>query len=259
MRLRKTMWMMAVLLALAGICASANGQNGNGHGNSKRKFDRIPDVYGLQLGALGRRAREAGKEKTIYAGQLFDKRGHAASVKITHQLPNLVRLEGFKNGNAAISYDGQRGYGATSQQEDSYLETFATDMAEGMLTSIQSNVAVRFLGSGFGPDPLKVPNYTGPRFDIFQIIDTVRCRREQVRRSKLYCFDSKTGLLERTRYKNRSVRPAVEIETRFSVWGTIEGSAYPAKIEHYEGGELAFTFIAEQIAAESESDVESFR
>ena len=265
MNLRHTLLMITILVLTAGLCSTANGQNGNGSGNgnevgnSGNQFGRIPDNHRSYLNALGNRSKKKGKEKTIYTGQLFDKAGKAKSVRIIHQLPNLVRLEGFKLGNAHISFDGERPHGANSQKEESYLETFAMDMAEGMLTSMQLKTAMRFLGSGFGPDPRKVPNYSGPRYDIISILDSVRCRNERVSRLKTYYLNAGTGLLQSTRYKDKTVSPPVKVETRFSVWGTIDGSAYPARIDRYENGEVEFTFIAEEITAEPSTDVENFR
>jgi hypothetical protein len=77
-------------------------------------------------------------------------------------------------------------------------------------------------------------------------------------RSKLYYFDSRTGLLQSTRYYDRSVSPPVKIETHFSVWGTIDNSAYPARIDHYEGGKLMFSFIAESIEGGESIDKANF-
>jgi hypothetical protein len=262
MSLRHAISIFTITLLVAGLCATASGQNGNGNGNgsgnSRRAFDRIPQGQ-KYLEALGRRGRAVGKEKTVYTGQLFDKKGKSTPVRIIHQLPNLVRLEGFQSGNGHLSFDGEKAHGINSKKEEAYLETFAMDMAEGMLASMQSNAAIRFLGSGFGPDPRKVPNYTGPRYDIIDVLDTVRCSKENVKRLKSYYLDTKTGLLESTRYKDQTANPPVAVETRFSTWGTIDGSAYPARIDRYEGGELEFTFIAEEITVESSTDVESFK
>ena len=91
------------------------------------------------------------------------------------------------------------------------------------------------------------------------IDDTVRCKNEKVLRSKTYYLYTSTGLLESTRYKDKTVNPPVAVRTRFSIWGTIDGSAYPARIDRYEDGELEFTFIAEEITAEPSTDVEDFR
>ena len=254
MSLRHTLLIITLLLLTAGLCATASGQNGNGN-----RFNRVPSRYQSQLQALGNRGKESGKEKTVYTGQLFDKDGKSKPVRIIHQLPNLVRLEGFKSGNAHISFDGERAYGADSRKEESYLEAFVMDTIEGMLSAMQSAAAIRFLGSNFGPDPAKFPDYTGPRFDIIDVTETVRCKRERVLQPKLYVVNSKTRLLQCTRYTDRSVNPPIKKRTDFSVWGTIDGSSYPAKIDHYENGELEFSFIAEEITAEPSTDIEVFR
>jgi hypothetical protein len=261
MSLRHAIWMLTILLLVAGLFITASGQSGdgNGAGSSGRSFDRVPGSYQAQLGALGRRARMKGKEKTTYTGELFDKAGKSTPVQIIHQLPNLVRLEGFKSGRALLAFDGERAIGVATRKEELYLETFSMDMAEGMLSSVQASAAIRLLGRDFGPDPKVEPNYSGPRFDIYDVTDTVRCRRDPLLRSKYYYFDSITGLLVKTRYHDQSTKPAVAIETHFSMWGSISGSVYPARIDHYEGEELEFTFIAEQIISEPSTDVVNFR
>jgi hypothetical protein len=259
MSLRYTLWMLIILLLIAGPFTPVSGQSGNGKGNAGRSFDRIPGRYQAQLGALGRRAKMSGRERKTYIGELFDKAGKSTPVRIIHQLPNWVRLEGFKPGNAHLAFDGERTVGISSRKEESYLETFSMDMAEGMLESIQASAAIRLLGKDFGPDPKIEPNYAGPRFDIYDVTDTMRCRRNPLLRAKYYYFDSKTGLLMKTRYFDQPANKAFEIETHFSMWGTIDGSAYPARIDHYEGGELEFTFIAEQITSEPSTDAVNFR
>jgi hypothetical protein len=171
----------------------------------------------------------------------------------------LIRLEGFKNKGAVLSFDGHRGNGITSRKEDEALmEVFVMDYSEGMLASVQQGEAVRLIGRGFGPDPRLVPDYKGPRYDIYEVTGPVRCRQDQLVRSKLYYFDSATGLLQSTRYYDRSVKPPVKIETRFSNWGDIEGSAYPARVDHYEGGKLVFSFIAESIEGGASIDKANF-
>jgi hypothetical protein len=249
--------MLAAMLFTAGLCATAGEPDGKV--NSDRAFDRIPSMFLPQLDALGNRVKAKGKETTIYEGQLFDAAGNSFPARVIHQLPGLVRLEGFKGQGAVLSFDGQRINGITSQKSDEDLvETFVMDLPEGMLASVQGGAAVRLIGRGFGPDPRVVPNYKGIRYDIYEVTGPVVCRRDQLIRSKLYYFDSRTGLLQSTRYYDRSISPPLKIETRFSIWGTIDGSAYPARIDHYENGKLVFSFIAESIKGEASIDIANF-
>jgi hypothetical protein len=255
---RRVVLVFLLLLLVIALCGIASGQSGTAA--SALAFNRIPSMFQQQLNSLGNRVKAKGKEKTVYEGELFDSAGNSKRVRVIHQLPGLVRLEGFKKDNTQVlSFDGERGNGiAASKEDESLIEVFIMDLAEGMLASVQQSAAVRMLGFGFGPDPVANPNYSGPRYDVYEITGPVQCRKDKLIRSRLYYFDSQTGLLQSTRYYDRSVTPPVKIETRFSMWGKIDGSAYPARIDHYKGGKLAFSFIAETIAAEASIDKANF-
>jgi hypothetical protein len=74
----------------------------------------------------------------------------------------------------------------------------------------------------------------------------------------MYYFDTDTGLLLKTRYSDLSTTPAVKIETRYSLWGEISGSKYPARIQHFVDGKLQFEFISETITNEESADKAEF-
>lgn len=225
---------------------------------------RIPGLASKHLMALGKRMNSVGKEKTTYDGQLFDKDGKSASVRVAHDLYGLIQLEGFKGDGEALSFDGERIKGSFDSKktksdyeknaEEDLLEVFVMDTVEGMMESMRKGAAVRFLGNGVGPDPRVSPGYQGPRYDIYEVTTAVRCRKDQLVRTKLYYFDTKSGLLLSTRYYDRSGTVPIKIETRYSVWGDIDGSRYPARIEHYVDGKLQFDFIAETIKNEESVD-----
>ncbi len=215
-------------------------------------------MFRMHFDALGKRMKSYGKVKTIYSGELFDNAGRSTKARVTHQFPGMVKLEGFKDNGASLSFDGERAHGATSLEDEALLEAFLIDFPEGMLTSVQGGATVRLIGRGFGPDPKLIPNYSGPRYDIYEVTGNIYCRREQTTRTRRYYFDSKTGLLQSTRYLNRAVNPPSKIETRFSVWGNKDESAYPARIDHYESGQLKYTFIAAEIRGEESGDKASF-
>jgi hypothetical protein len=222
---------------------------------------RIPALASKNLMALGKRMSCVGKEKTTYTGQLFDKNGKAASARVIQDVLGLVRLEGFRNNGEVLSFDGKNvksslnGNEIAAQKDDEdLLEVFVMDTVEGMMESMRKSAAVRFLGTGFGPSPDAEPDYKGPRYDIYEVTTTVRCRQDQLLRTKLYYFDTSTGLLLSTRYYDRSAATPVKIETRYSTWGDIDGSKYPAHIEHYVDGKLQFDFITETIKNEESVD-----
>jgi hypothetical protein len=223
------------------------------------RLKRVPGVFQRHLGVLGNRMQVSGKELTTYSGEFMDAAGARSPARVLYQTPGLVRLDGFKPGQAVLSFDGDRALGVVSRDDELLLETFVMDMPEGMLASVQRSAAVRLLGLGFGPDPRKTPRYTGPRFDIFEVTTRVRSRSDRLIRSKLYYFDSQTGLLQSTRYYDRSRPAPVKLETRFSDWRYIDGSAYPGRIDHFEGGRRVFSFIAAAITAAPRVEPAQFR
>jgi len=224
-----------------------------------KNANRVPAVFQRQIATLGKRLQAPGKERSIYIGEVTDRAGNRSTGQVIHQIPSLVRLAGFKAGRANISFDGTRTTGVVSRDDEAVLETFVMDLPEGMLASIQGSAAFRLIGLGSGPDPRSTPRYTGLRYDIFEVTAPSRSRSDQLVRSKLYYFDSQTGLLQSTRYYDRSRSLPLRLETRFSQWRNIDGSVYPGRIDHFEGGQLLFSFTATTIQALPAVDSAEFR
>jgi len=253
---------LSTLCLLAGLAVSGGlrrivlGQTPNSTPptSAMRMFNRVPSLLHPHLAALGPRLRSTGKEQTIYSGEIVDEAGRRSPVQVTVQLPGLVRLEGVKPGGP-LSFDGQRTTGVASALDDSLIETFVMDLPEGMFDASQRSAALRLLGRGFGSDPRSKGNRAGPRYDIYELMAPVVSRPDQPVRSRLYYFDSQSGLLQSTRYYDRTNK----IETRFSNWKTLEGSAYPGRIDHYENGRLVFSFEAKTIVAAAATEPSRFR
>jgi hypothetical protein len=257
MKYRQTIELTVILLVFLASAECLPAQSIK-EGPSKL-YPLVPSALSMQIEALGKRAGVSGKEKTIYQGELIDESGKASQVRVIVQLPRMVRLEGAKEDGEAIAFDGSRAKNAKTRLDRSLLETFAMDTVEGMLASIQNNAGVRVLGRDFGPDPLKEPNYSGIRYDIYDVIMPNVVRDEKARRLTQFYYDSATGLLHKTVYKDWSTSPATEVETRFSMWGAIEGSSYPASIDRYENGVRIFSFIATSIQSEPAEDSANYR
>jgi hypothetical protein len=203
----------------------------------QRKGDllrNLPGPVDHHAAALGDRVRVAGKEKTVLNGQFTDENGKTKPVRLTFQLPALLRMEGLAGQNTRL--------------EEALLETFTADTAEGMLSSIKDGAAVHLIGRRVGPDPAT---------DIFEVSGSVRPNGPD--RLKRYHFDSETGLLAATRYMDETRSPPSNIEVRFSDWRHVDGSAYPGRIERFENGHPAFSFTVSTIAASPRQDPASFR
>ena len=267
MRLHKMLYLVltiSLMLCLSGALLGKDQDRGKVSEVKQNPANRIPSLATKHLMALGMRMYSVGKEKTTYSGQLFNKDNNSVPVRVVQDVFGLVRLEGFRENDEVISFDGKNAKSSSAGQkikddvsrkaDEALLEVFAMDTVEGMMESMRSGAAVRFLGSGFGPDPRIEPDYKGPRYDIYEVTTTARCRKDRPVLTKRYYFDSNSGLLLSTRYYDRSKSVPIKIETRFSVWGDIEGSKYPARIEHYVDGKLQFDFITENIKNEASVD-----
>jgi hypothetical protein len=222
-------------------------------------LNAIPRDLDEQVNAIGSRIKSSGKEKTIYLGELIDSAGKSSEVKVITQLPQMVRLEGIKGQGSVLAFDGDKAKNASDKIDDALLETFALDIPEAMLASIQKYPAIRLLGRRFGPNPRITRSYSGPRYDIFAVTVPTVTKDKSALQSKLYYFDSATYLLHRTEYTKIIGSASVKVETRFDMWGTIEGAAFPARIERYEDGKRVFSFIATEIESGPAEDITNYR
>jgi hypothetical protein len=199
---------------------------------------RLPSSLHQHSAALGDRVLKPGKEKTVYRGRFADDKGKPSVIKLTLQLGGTVQLE----------FDDETKPPRNSRLEEALLETFTSDTAEGMLTSIMEGAAVHLLGRRVAPDPAVRGNKTPP-LDVFEVTGPVRSSATGLVRLKRYSFDSDSGLLYSTQYSDETFSPAMNIETRFSDWRRIDGSAYPGRVERLENGHVAFAFNADTITA----------
>lgn len=197
----------------------------------------VPGPVDHHATALGDRVRVAGKEKTVFTGTFVDENGKSSAVRLTLQLPGLMHLEGLTPA------------GHNTRFEETLIETFTADTAEGMLVAIKDGAAVQVLGRRVKP---------GAR-DVYEVSGRVPFNTKGLERLKHYFFDSETGLLASTHYVDETISPPMNVETRFSDWRRIDGSAYPGRIERFENGHSAFSLTVTTIAASPRQDPESFR
>jgi hypothetical protein len=221
------------LLVLAFARADAQQRKGTAPSELLRN---LPGPLDHHATALGDRVRVAGKEKTVMDGQFSDENGKVSSVRLTLQLPDLLRLEGLPPARQ------------DKRLEETLLETFTADTAEGMLNSIKDGAAVHLIGRRVGPDPTT---------DIFELAG--RVRSNGLDRLKRYHFDSETGLLAATRYMDETKSPPSNVEIRFSDWRRVDGSAYPGRIVRFENGHATFSLTVTTIAASPRQDPANFR
>jgi hypothetical protein len=157
-----------------------------------------------------------------------------------------------------MTFDGKKTVLRKSAGDNALLETLAEDTCEGMLASIQKGAAVRLLGRFFKPDPKVDPNYKGDGFDIYEVTAQVSAIADQPLRMKFYSFDSISGLLSSTRYKDNTAGGGTDVEVRFSNWQKIDGSSYAGQIDRYQNGRLIFSIIWTGVSNGARVDVQSF-
>src|SRR5882724_11820842 len=250
--------LVGVLTASVLIIGSVTAQQRR-PGNPNQPFPIMPGAVRRQADALGSRWRTPAKAQSILAGEFVDATGSRSAARVIHQLPWLVRLQGFPTTLPNLSFDGEVPRTGLSRTDEILLETFVLDFPEGMFSWLQNGAAARLLGRRFGPDPRKNPNYTGPRHDIYEITGPIRYRQDRLNRMKRYYFDSASGLLRSTRYVDRTVSPRVAVETRFSNWRVLDGSFYPGRVERYENGRLVFSFNVASVVPGPPQDPTAFR
>jgi hypothetical protein len=173
-------------------------------------------------------------------------------------LSGIVTITGV-NRDVPLTFDGHLSRGLSNPIDQALLETFVMDTVEGLVYAARSGAAVKLLGRNFGPDPRVEPQYRGPRYDVYEVLGPVRLRQDRQMQLKRYYFDSKTGLLSSTRYSDASRSPAAKVETLFSEWQNVEGSAFPGKIERYENDTLIFSFIVTAASTRAGQNTASFR
>lgn len=257
MRSRYMLIATTMLLLTAGAAVAFQGVEKTGEGTQAGKH--VPVVLRSQMNALGNKFKEKGKERTVFEGLFIDAGGNEKSARISVQKGRKVKLEGIKGQGSVVAFDGEKAKNAFSREDRAFLETYLYDTAEGMFEALQTDASFRLLGLGFGPDPEKNPDYDGPRYDVFDFTIPDKLDAAKSARNRLYYFDSKTHLLHRTVYRDHSVSPPLIVETRFTAWGEIEGSAYPARVERYEDGKRVFTFIATGIESGPEADITNYQ
>ena len=76
--------------------------------------------------------------------------GRPHDLRVTLELPALVRVEGLRSDGSALIYDGKTGVYPNSRLEEALLEIFSSDTTEGMLASVRQGAAIQLLGRRVG-------------------------------------------------------------------------------------------------------------
>ena len=206
----------------------------------------LPSALTSHAEALGGRVLVPGKERTTFEGELVNEHGERRRMRVTVQLPSMVRIDGLSPDARAVVFDGSNAT-TTTRLEEQLIEIFSSDLAETMLASIRDGAAIHLLGRNIRSE--SADGHEATFYDIYEWAGAVPFRGMQQERLKRYSFDSATGLLALTEYLDESFSPPVKAETRFSNWRSVDGSVYPGVIDHLENGRSVFSWTAREVAA----------
>jgi hypothetical protein len=205
--------------------------------NSVSFFFRDP------LKALGDRLQVPGKERLTASGTYSDKSG-AQAIVVTWQLPGKLRIQFVGMTSRTLIFDGASttaNGGPTTSEDDDVLESLADDRTETLFWG--QKLGSRFLGSHFRTDDGKTKSYSGPYYDIHQLVYRVSCRSDKPIRTKLFYFDSTTELLVKSRYTEMRNGNEILVETAYSGWSQTASQSVPGQIVRRENGAVVFTIM----------------
>jgi len=231
---------VAAIVSMTTATAEAGQRQSN-----RETLGAVAGVLQKQADALGLRVKTPGAERTQLLGEWTGADGNKRPLRVEYQLSGLVRVN--SPGSTDITFDGDQTRDVTNRADSGLLESFVSDLPESMLRSVRDGAAVRLLGTHFAAEGAQ--DSVGVHYDIYEVLAPERTRPDSPILLKRYSFDSDTALLAATRYVDASTQPETEIETRFSNWGQLHGSAFPARVERFENGRRVFLFEIQAIAS----------
>jgi hypothetical protein len=192
--------------------------------------------------AMGDRMIKAGNERVFYNGKITrNATARTSPFFVAIEIPGKIRIENTESGsNHVIGSNGSTIWNdkkaSLSEDDETFLEVFANDTVEHFLLLQTSGAAMRFYGANFRFDNGTAKNYSGPFYDVYEIADSVLEGGRIILRSKVYCINSKTKLLERVQYSVSRLGKAVRVETVLSDWQDYSGQRFPTSVTRMENG-----------------------
>ncbi len=205
----------------------------------------LPHFLGRYQASLGERLQRPGLERLVSTGTLRERGADKSSV-LTWELPGRFRIE--KDNKAIVGalagVAAPTAPGLSSEDEDDIIESLFLDRAESALYNVVNGAAVRVIGYQVGTQRSRVPAYSGPYFDVFDITTKVDSKVRSATRSKRYFFDSMSGLLQRVTYVVAKNAGPQTIDTYFSQWTKVQNEFVPGIIERRENQVVGSRFTA---------------
>ena len=244
-RIRRTLhlarWTGLLLIAAASLSA----QNGGEKGLISEQM-LWPHLRG-HVKILGNRLLTKGKERAVLGGAIVRSAG-SHNVTVAVAIDGRIRID--EQNAPSIGHDGNASWhaqGNVTSDESDLLETLVNDTAEHFFLSHARSVPGRFYGSRFRTDDGTNPNYKGPYYDIYEMVDKVVGTTTS--RTRVYCLNSETMLLEKIQYRITRAGAPVSVETVLSGWKDFQGEKFPTKVSHTENGRevFAITYSSAQV------------
>src|SRR4030095_13335501 len=101
-------------------------------------LDVLPSAVTTHAKALGERVLSPGKERTVLTGLLVTDSGASDTIRVTTQLPLMVRIDGLKGNGRPLIFDGTGSAVPNSRIEEQLLEIFTSDTQEAQFFSGRS-------------------------------------------------------------------------------------------------------------------------
>jgi hypothetical protein len=202
------------LPALRAQCgASANSKSVTGQANKYVKPSQLRPELRFSLEKHGPRLTTAGQERLVSTGTLSTRGGSPVAVRLTQELPNLTRVDYTAN-SQSVGFDGSQDWkstGTLQSDDQKLLESLAYDSSDRFFLMQANGVAPRHLGNAFRIDGQVKSAYSGPRYNIYYVVDTISGNSSSKTQGKYYLVNFDTLLVERVFYQDINTKVPVQI------------------------------------------------
>ena len=188
---------------------------------------------------LGDRLFQPGNERIALNSSISNSGSGTAAATITYDISGRLRIDLL---GRSIGFDGTATWsnnGAVSQADFELIEALVNDSPEHLFTGQARHLATRPYGRAFRFDDGKAQNYTGPYYDVFEVVDAVPgTNQAQIR---VYCINSRTYALERVQQDTVRAGKKVRVETVLGAWQSFGTQQLPTVVSRTENGQALFT------------------
>jgi len=241
-RFARLLW-LSLFLAWVIVCpalraqcgASANSVAATGQPAKYVKPYLLRPELRSSLQKHGPRLTTAGQERLVSSGTLSTRGGSPVAVRLTQELPNLTRVDYTANSQSA-GFDGSQQWkstGSLQSDDQNLLESLAYDSPDRFFLMQTNGVAPRHLGNAFRIDGQVKTAYSGPRYNIYYIVDTIKTGSGATKtQGKYYMVNFNTQLVERVFYEDVNTKVPVQIVV--DKWMQSGGNTVPQTVRRLE-------------------------